>query len=155
MAYKAKTIAEYFLLLASHEGEAITPLKMQKLIYFAHGWNLAIHGRPLVSEFVGAWPYGPVIRSIYEEYKKYGRNAIPVGAECRIDEGIQGDTQTVTLLNKVWEVYRHFTAYQLSDMTHAEGTPWQKANASNSSIIPHDEIKAHFIEQARVKKMQS
>lgn len=153
MAYRAKTIAEYFLLLAKQEGEAITPLKMQKLIYFAHGWNLAIRGEPLVKESVGAWPYGPVIRSIYDEYKKYGRDAIPVDGNCGIiDEGLQGDTTTTTLLNKVWEVYRQFTAFQLSNMTHEQGSPWQKANAEQASIIPDDEIRKYFVERVQQNK---
>lgn len=156
MAYEAKTIAEYFLLLAKQEGEAITPLKMQKLVYFAHGWYLAIYGEPLVNEHVGAWPYGPVIRAIYDEYKKYGRDAIPMEDDgASIGEGLQGDTKTITLLNKIWEVYRTFTAFQLSNVTHEEGTPWHKANTNNSFIIPNEEIKKYFINQAQQRKAKS
>ena len=151
MAYRAKTIAEYFLLLAKEQGEAITPLKMQKLIYFAHGWNLAIQGVPLVNEDVKAWPYGPVIPSIYAAYKKYGRLAIPADKECeKIDEGLQGDTSTTTILNKVWDVYRKFTAFQLSNMTHEPGTPWQKTNTEDT--ISNEEIRKYFLEQGRQNK---
>ena len=153
MAYRAKTIVEYFLLLAKEEGGAITPLKMQKLIYFAHGWHLAIRGEPLVNEGVRAWPYGPVIPSIYDEYKIYGRDAIPVDKNCgSIDEGLQGDTNATTLLNKVWDIYRTFTAFQLSNMTHEPGTPWHKAHTEDRTVISDDEIKKYFIERVKQNK---
>lgn len=150
MPYQAKTIAEYFLLLAKEQEDPITPMKMQKLIYFAHGWNLAIRNAPLIDEPVGAWPYGPVIRSIYDEYKLHGRNAIPFVENGRTE--LLADTETVTLLNKVWDVYRRYTAYQLSNMTHEHDTPWQKAIDAGCQTISNEAIRQYFVNRAQNNK---
>ena len=73
MEYSAKAIANYFLELAAKHGEKVTPLKIQKLVYIAHGWHLALYEKPLVyDEFAEAWEYGPVFPSIYHEFKHFG-----------------------------------------------------------------------------------
>ena len=76
MAYPTKAVANYFIDLANAKKIQITPMKLQKLIYFAHGWHLAIIGEPLIDECVQAWSYGPVIDSIYHEFKEYGSGPI-------------------------------------------------------------------------------
>ncbi len=76
MPYPAAAIANEFLELARAEGRPLTPMHIQKLIYFAHGWNLALTGEPLIRERVEAWDYGPVIRALYGELKVFGSGAI-------------------------------------------------------------------------------
>jgi len=134
MAYPAKAIANYFL--GNFKG--ICPMKLQKLVYFAHGWHLAINGEPLINESIEAWNYGPVIPALYHEFKKYGNKEIPVCATTYserlgdyvtptiydYDEG-NAPEDTQDLLSVVWEVYGKFSALQLSSMTHLPGTPWR------------------------------
>ena len=69
MPFSAAAVANEFLHLAHRDDRPITPLKMQKLVYFAHGWHLAITGAPLISEPIQAWQYGPVISSLYQIFK--------------------------------------------------------------------------------------
>src|SRR5437870_3577302 len=76
MAYEARAIANYFLDLAKLANQELNPMKIQKLVYYAHGWNLALDGQPLIDEAVEAWTYGPVIPSLYHEFKKYGGGPI-------------------------------------------------------------------------------
>lgn len=55
-SYSAKEIANYFLELSAKKD--ISPLKIQKLVYIAHGWHLALYGEPLVQdELAEAWEY--------------------------------------------------------------------------------------------------
>ena len=58
---------------------SLTPLKLQKLIYYAHGWHLAIRNAPLIDEVIEAWEYGPVVPNVYHEFKKFGNRPIPTG----------------------------------------------------------------------------
>lgn len=160
MAYDAKAIANYFLDLAKQQGRTIDPMAIQKLVYFAHGWSLAILGIPLISDRIQAWDYGPVIRSLYNEFKEFGNDPItrPArSAEFKDHKLIiripsindhQGSPKlevTKALLNRVWEVYRDFSAIELSNMTHEDGSPWSVARSQQKDIIDDEVIKDCFV----------
>ena len=76
MSYPAKAVANYFIDIARCEGEQLSPMKIQKLVYFAHGWYLALYDEPLLDEKIEAWRYGPVVPSLYHEFKRYGSGTI-------------------------------------------------------------------------------
>ena len=69
-------IANEFLELAAREGVSLSQMKLQKLVYFAYGWSLALRGDPLVNEQVECWDYGPVFPSLYRRTKRYGADPI-------------------------------------------------------------------------------
>lgn len=46
-------------------------LKLIKLVYLAYGWSIALDYR-LFDEPIVAWKHGPVIRSLYHEFKHFG-----------------------------------------------------------------------------------
>jgi uncharacterized phage-associated protein len=75
-AYDARAVANYFLELGNAEAHPITPMAIQKFVYFAHGWMLAVYGRQLITQRVEAWDFGPVIRELYNEFKKFGDQPI-------------------------------------------------------------------------------
>ncbi|MEO6096735.1 MAG: type II toxin-antitoxin system antitoxin SocA domain-containing protein [Fibrobacteria bacterium] len=156
MGYSAKAVANYFLGKAEAEGEKLSPMKIQKLVYFAHGWHLAIYGRPLIDEEIQAWQYGPVIRSLYHEFKEYGNSSILGKASeweikfpmiKNITPGID-DAETMSLLDRVWEVYKKYSAVQLSNLTHITGSPWEKTwgatGAPKNTPIPNELIAGYF-----------
>lgn len=143
--YKAKAIANYFLDLAEREGSPLSAMKLQKLIYFAHGWHLALYKTPLIDERIQAWEFGPVIRTVYDEFKRFGKSPIAERAESMeyIGDGEieflkpeipNADVLTRALLLKVWQSYKHLSAYQLSALTHQPGTPWEKTYAANRGV---------------------
>ena len=75
----AHDVAKYFLSLIDEDaGDTISNLKLQKLVYYAQGFHLALFDRPLFNEEVKAWMHGPVVPDLYHEYKIYGSNAIPM-----------------------------------------------------------------------------
>ena len=52
-------VAEYFLSKSEVDaGDVITNLKLQKLVYYAQGFSLAINNRPLFNEQIRAWQHG-------------------------------------------------------------------------------------------------
>ena len=158
MAYNAKAISNYFLELAENKGRSLTPMKLQKMIFFAHGWSLALYKAPLIAEQIEAWPFGPVIPSIYHEFKHVRSGAITSKAtefdlenfelyEPKLDDTLE-DQRTKKLLDKIWDVYSIYSAIQLSNLTHLDETPWAKAKANfegfNNIPIENSIIQKYF-----------
>jgi len=54
-----RIVADDILYLARQANNPLTPMQVLKLAYIAHGWQLGLHGRPLINEPVEAWKYGP------------------------------------------------------------------------------------------------
>lgn len=134
--YKPIDIANYFLNKAYDNGKKLTPMKLIKLVYLAHGWNLALTSKPLLEEKIVAWKYGPVIRSLYDEFKKFGNESIPKPSNK--DAKPEINLETAKLLDKIWEVYGRYTAAQLSNLTHEEGSPWDQAWNDDGGATEHN-----------------
>ncbi len=155
--YDSKAVANYFLGLAEREGESLDPMKLQKLVYFAHGWHLAVTGEPLIDDIVEAWQYGPVIPTIYHEFKEFGRGAITRRARRVVISGSKirfvfpelDPSVDTELLDRVWDAYGGTSGVQLSNLTHAAGTPWDKIWTANhgrkNADIPDELIKEYFV----------
>ena len=163
-AFSVQAIANYFIRRGREDQNPITHMKVQKLSYIAHGWCLALMERPLISDPVEAWEYGPVYSSLYQELKEYGR--VPIQEEIktliysknsldRKPASIENEcddekelSETRELLDKIWQVYEPYQALQLSMMTHEEGTPWYTVNSKFPHVrnrhIPNTLIETHF-----------
>jgi uncharacterized phage-associated protein len=72
----ALDVAQYFLAVAPEE-EGITHLKLEKLVAYAQALSLALLDRPLFPDEIEAWEHGPVVASVYNEFKGNGRAPIP------------------------------------------------------------------------------
>ena len=69
----ATEVARYFLSLTDEDaGELISNLKLQKLLYYAQGFHLAIFGGPLFPESIEAWQHGPVVPEVYRYFHGQG-----------------------------------------------------------------------------------
>jgi uncharacterized phage-associated protein len=127
-------------------------MKIQKLVYLAHGWNLALHGSPLIKQDVEAWPYGPVIRSLYDQFKKY--RASPITEKAYAPEGTEPlDGNAKRLVEAVWSKYRPYSAIQLSMFTHEPGYAWDLTIKDRGpySTIPNEIIRDEFVRRRQRK----
>jgi uncharacterized phage-associated protein len=116
-------IAHYFLQLAQNEEKSITHLKLQKLVYFAHAYHLAFtNGSPLIQERIEAWKFGPVVDSLYEEFKHFKSDSIKMEELSKEVETSYSDL--IPLLQKIWSVFGSMSALALSDLSHEPGGPW-------------------------------
>jgi uncharacterized phage-associated protein len=164
MNYDPRAVANEFLDLAAAESKTITPMKLQKLVYYAYGWCLAIIEEPLFDEGVRAWKFGPVVPSVYYEFREYGNDVITSRALDAMFQPIQltsmPGTETHTervrlLIRKVWDVYKKYSAVQLSNATHQPGTPWRQIYDKHDGKIPasccidDDLIKEYFLAPAQ------
>lgn len=155
MTYTPQHIANYFLARAESEGRSLDQLKLMKLVYIAYGWYLALTGKQLFREEIQAWQHGPVIRSIYDEFKHFGRDAISCRAsefdyetfEMSEPEVPHSDGDTRLILDKVWAAYRSFTGWQLRQKTHEANTPWSMVyrRGARDQVIGDELIRPHFL----------
>jgi uncharacterized phage-associated protein len=132
----------------------VDPLKIQKLVYFLHGWHLAVTGHPAVGERFEAWPHGPVLSSLYHQFKQHRCYTISTFAKD-IDPITGNETELCVspkqreffgVFDRVWERYKNFSGQELSDMTHQPSTPWTYARKNGMQYISDQMIQEHFLE---------
>ncbi|WP_252179721.1 type II toxin-antitoxin system antitoxin SocA domain-containing protein [Endozoicomonas sp. 4G] len=135
-----KDVAEYFLYLDDqNDGDGISNLKLQKLIYYAQGFYSAIFGSALFDSSIVAWTHGPVVTDLYHEYKHYGKSRIP---EPRNIDHKKLNSNETEIIEEVFEVFGQFTAWKLRNMTHEE-SPWLN-HADSVDEIPLSEMTDYF-----------
>jgi len=144
MAHTALQVADQFTRLASQDSKAFTQMQLLKLVYIAHGWMLAVYNEPLIYEEVQAWKFGPVIPSLYQDLKIYGSNPI---VNFILQYPTDFNTRERQVIQFTYDSYGEFSAYQLSDITHAAGTPWSETygkGAGWAELIPNTVIQDHY-----------
>ena len=116
---KAQDVANYFLTLIDDEaGDSLSNLKLQKLVYYAQGFHLALMNEPLFNDPIEAWEHGPVVPSLYHRFKQHGASPIPP-PEGGIDMNAYPEAVR-ELLDEVFQTYGQYSAWKLRNMTHAE-----------------------------------
>jgi uncharacterized phage-associated protein len=145
--YSAEQVADYFIHLASKESidegisEGVTPLKLQKLLYFAQAVSLSLYDKKLFNEDIEAWKYGPVISSLYHKYKSELNAPLVVTSGTYAE--IQ-DTQTKELIEGVWELFGKYSAGELVEITHKH-IPWKSVYVDGvNAVIPPESIRSYY-----------
>jgi uncharacterized phage-associated protein len=155
--YDARAIANLLLDLADERGVRLTQMSVLKLIYFAHGWYLAIHNKPLCAHQFEAWQYGPVLKVVRDAFKEYGnlpirsratKLIVTTGEFIEVPPHVQSNDRD--FIQSVFDEYRGHSAWTLSEMTHEAGSPWDKLWNTQSPVgrmalrIRNEEIRSHF-----------
>ena len=146
MAYDSRSVANSVLQIAQGAGRTLTNMQLQKLVYIAHGYALAILHKPLIKQNVEAWRYGPVIADLYHALREYGAGKVTKPINMLSNEELS-ETH-LALLSEVVSAYGGFSGPQLSTMTHRHGTPWKEIYDPagwGNSIIPDPLIEQHYI----------
>ena len=143
MAYDPIAVANKFLSLARDEGKSLTHMHIQKLVFYAHAYYLAIEDEPLIDAEIGVWDYGPVIEKMYHEFKNYGGQPIPDPGFV-VSGDLPEEDKAVDLIKQVWNSLKDYTAIQLSNATHGVGEPWSIAKENGSAVIDNESIKKVF-----------
>ncbi len=146
MSKEIKAVAEYILWFAGESGSLITNLKLQKLVYYAQAWHLALHNEPLFNDPIEAWVHGPVVRRLYADYAAYSYGDLPVP-----DKKPFLDPEVESFLNELLDVFLPFDAYALQRMAHSED-PWIEARGDLSS---HEPSRNHISHETTKKFYRS
>lgn len=137
-------VSNNFLELAEKENIKITPMKLQKLLYFLYREYLKETKKALFADRFEAWKYGPVLAEVYHEFSHYRDRNISQyykdneGKSYKISES--ADPDFTCALYKVWESYKNYTGIQLSMKTHEVGTAWRKAWARSDQFLNDQDI---------------
>jgi uncharacterized phage-associated protein len=139
--YTADEIARFFLYLVSQDedaGEVISNLRLQKLVYYAQGFSLALRGQPLFVEPIEAWVHGPVVPALFHAYQVYGRHDLPAPEHF---DSADYDPETRELLYDVYRTYGRYSAWALRDLTREE-PPFRQTPPGE--IIDLGAMRAYF-----------
>lgn len=141
-------------------------MKLLKLVFIAHGWVLALLDNTdgiLNEERVEAWKFGPVIPSLYHEFKHCQNSPITEWSQSTVNEtddwfeskpifieqtDVHDKERLVKVLDFVWESYKTYSPWGLSQKTHELDTPWQKTyvDGEKGLIISDELIKKYYKE---------
>jgi uncharacterized phage-associated protein len=133
-----KNVAEYIIYKSSIDDEPITNLKLQKLLYYSQGFHLAINNQALFDDPIYKWTHGPVVPSIYHQYKEFGSN--PITPLLEFDKS-NFPEENISLIDEVYSVFGQFSGSALRNMSHDE-PPWRDTN--DACEIAKANLKKYF-----------
>jgi uncharacterized phage-associated protein len=147
MAYSALEIAAGFIKKGKTDNKPFTELKLQCMVYYAHGYHLAINREPLFTDTIEAWEVGPAIQSVYKLYRLIDRlpttqwpaNNLDIVYEPNVSEAIEA----------AWEAAFRLTSDQFVKWVTAKGSPWAQAYSPIkwSLNIDNEIIRKYFEEK--------
>ena len=139
-------VANFFLKIVDRDsGSTITPLKLQKILYYAQGYYLAKFDKPLFNEDFQAWAHGPANPAIYDKYKDYRFESIDEPEEELYDF----DEDISLFLAHIWDDFGIYDGKYLEELTHNE-FPWIKARKGYEPgqkcevVIKKEDMKEFF-----------
>lgn len=160
--HEARKICNFLLAHYDARKFDLTNLRLNKLLYFVHGWSLTRDQQGLIRNHFEAWQLGPVIRPVYDTFKAYGDGQTSDLAEY-LDYAtgqraiISYDDITASeadMIIRVFDNYAPYTTNQLVALSHEPGGPWDlvyKAWSKDKRLsprIPNDLIRSHFLKEA-------
>lgn len=138
-------IAEWFVRKFQELQDSITNLKLQKLLYYAQGIALGRYNCKIFSDPIEAWEHGPVIREIYNKYKKLPEenNLLLFPDFQKSLTSIEETENVIKILEETVTIYGRLSAWTLRDKTHQE-KPWLETK--RNEFISDKLMKEFFAE---------
>lgn len=119
-------------------------MQVQKLVYLAHGYGLALLDEPLIYSDVQAWQWGPVFPRLYKKLSKFGAGKVTesLNAADEVDRDLEG----YEVITGVWKAFGHWTGARLSGLTHQPNSPWSQQYAMKPfGNIDPESIKTYYL----------
>jgi uncharacterized phage-associated protein len=141
--YDVVDISKQLIKIASADKDCeLTPLKLQKIMYFAQGYYLVWKNKPFYYNRIEAWKYGPVIPQLYHYLKEYGSEDL-----CNHDLSTHTidniDSETKGFLSWIWTTFKDYKAIELVNITHLH-KPWIDGMKRQDSLISNNDIQYYF-----------
>lgn len=129
--YNADDIASFFV------KKGVTPLKLQKLLYYSQVWYIKRRNNILFNDPIKAWVFGPVVSSVWHKFKVVKRNHQIAPYRYFYPYDFILPNSILRHLEDVWESYGHLTGAELVDLTHSEA-PWRISRKGLLKSEPSD-----------------
>lgn len=145
------TVANEFIELSKKNGNLLTNMQIQKLVYFAHIiYAVRNDGDRLIDEDWFAWTFGPVEKRLYESLRAYGRS--PVSEKIPFKKEIV-DEKSMKCIKDIYDTYGNVSAYDLSVLTHVKGGPWYKTWMGDGKfqVVPQELMYQFYAEKLKSK----
>lgn len=130
----------------------VTPLALEKLLYFSNGVNYAMNDTQLLSDECQAWAHGPVYPVAYNKYRSFGYKPIdqmvPSTHGCLLSKLSEEEIKAIDLVIDTFGLYSPKTLELISHMQE----PWLEKrkgygeNTSGNEKIDEDSVKKYFVE---------
>jgi len=145
IVYSLSHVTNTILVKANESGISITPMKLQKLLYFYYKSYLKTTKDPLFAERFEPWMYGPVVSDVYNTFKIY--KSQPINSYYPDADGStlyllpnDADEPLTRCLDEVWKNYAMFSGIDLSIVTHRPDSAWTKAVKANAFTLSDTDI---------------
>ncbi|HEY0834360.1 MAG TPA: type II toxin-antitoxin system antitoxin SocA domain-containing protein [Azospirillum sp.] len=123
MSDAARKVTDLFIELATQAGKPITPLEVQKLLYFTEGLHLALTDAPLFDEDFQAWQFGPALPSVYRRLRRFeGRPISHLIVDAKSITEVSEPLMRIA--RSVYDLFSKYDPEKLVGLTHLPGTPW-------------------------------
>lgn len=120
--------------------EEVTPLMLQKLLYFIQGIHSALYGRPVFTEDCRAWVHGPVYPEVYDLFRDFKYNPIDDPRFALFEGSRDALTEEETrVIDLVVNTFGMYGGKALERITHNED-PWKNARKGYDDSIPSSEL---------------
>ena len=145
MPYSAEAVANAFFDIAAANNKQLTNMQLQKLVFLAQGYSLALLERCMFENHIHAWQWGPVIPRLYKKLQQFGSGTVTSRLEAV--DSVAKDSEEYQIVEGVWGAYKDSSGAELSALTHREGSPWSKAwAAKHFGKISIDDMKEYYLE---------
>lgn len=120
MGITATDAAIHIVNFCIDEGQPVSNLQLQKILYFCQVESYRFRGKQLFEDDFEAWRYGPVVPAVYRFFSVFGGLKI----NRRIREGARLSFDESRLVERVARNLRCLHPWELVDKTHSKGSPW-------------------------------
>lgn len=145
MPMSATVVCNNILRRAFEGSIPVSPMKLQKLLYFISCEYVKSTGSDLFSEDFGVWQYGPVLPTVYDEFKSFKSSPITKyatdanGVAYAIDEAMAPNLKLA--IDRIWAAFKFFDGITLSKITHKDGSGWSNAFCQKRPKITTEDMR--------------
>ena len=137
MREAALDIAKYIVSKCSNEGNPITNMELQRILYFCQKYFLQVYERPMFDDEFEAWPFGPCVPSIHYFFGVFGANPI----QC-VYEGIEIGKAKLPKIHRITREKRNQNTWEIPGLKEYQGDAWESAyKQGNHTLIPKEWIE--------------